>query len=169
MRPGRLVLVAAGVTIARATAYAVGKPSAALADRAYVLAIGAVAIYALLSLIDRHTSLPRRSALDDAARPPDDGLERPTRLAALEDLAAFAADKAQGVHFHLRPYVRDLFRDRLAAKGMRLDTDPGVPELVGPVAWELARPDRPPPSDGRDPGLTDEQLTALTDTLERMT
>jgi hypothetical protein len=36
------------------------------------------------------------------------------------------------------------------------------------VCWDLVRPDRPAPPDGRRPGLDDASVRALTDLLERI-
>jgi hypothetical protein len=168
MRRRQLIAVIALLTIGRLTAYGVGKPSAGIADRAYVLGVGAALLAALVSAIGRRTVQPQPTAFDDAARPRDDVPPRPVRLTALEDLAAFGADKAQGAHFHLRPYVRDLVAHRLRGAGIDLDTDPRAPALLGPVCWDLVRSDRPAPADGRRPGLDDATVRALTDLLERI-
>jgi hypothetical protein len=164
----QLVVAVLALTLARLTAYAAGQPSAAVADRAYVLGLAAAVLSTLVTAISRRTTPPGPTALDDAAQPDDEPNPRPVRLVALEDLAAFGADKAQGAHFHLRPYVRDLVAHRLRGRGIDLDTDPRVPGILGPVAWDLVRPDRPAPADGRRPGLDDASVRALTDALERL-
>lgn len=164
----RALALTAVVTIARLTTYAIGKPSAAVANRAYVLALGALAAWVLLTLIGRHTSPLEPGEFDDACAPPSSAAPRPARLAALEDLAAFGSDKAQGRYFHLRPYVREVVAERLAARGRALDTDPAVPTLLGPETWELVRPDAMPPGDPTRRGLTDTEILAVIDCLERL-
>ena len=156
------------ITFGRVTVFAMGKPSPAVADRAYVLALAAALLSALIAVIGRHATHPGPTLLDEAARPRDDTRPRPVRLTALEDLAAFGADKAQGTHFHLRPYLRQLVAHRLRGHGIELDTDPRVPGMLGEVVWDLVRPDRPAPADGRRSGLDDATVRTLTDVLERL-
>jgi hypothetical protein len=164
----QLLLAVLALTFARVTMYAMGQPSAAIADRAYVLGLGTAVLLTLLTVINRYTAQPGPTALDDAAHSADDARPRPVRLTALEDLAAFGADKEQGTHFHLRPYVRELVAHRLRGRGVDLDTDPRAPGILGPVVWELVRPDRPAPPDARRTGLSDASVRALTDVLERL-
>lgn len=164
----RALALTAVLTIARLTTYALGKPSAAVANRAYVLALGAVAAWLLLTVIRRRTTPLAAGTFDEACSSSATTPPRPARLAALEDLAAFGCDKAQGRHFHLRPYVREVVAERLAARGVDLDTDPGVPTLLGPETWELVRADVPPPDDPTRRGLTDAETRAITDCLERL-
>jgi hypothetical protein len=163
----RLALVILGLSIARVSADAAGADTG-LVNRAYVFALGAVALHALIGVIDRRTTRPTRTAFDDAARPAALVPERPARLLTLQDLATVGGNNAIGAHSHLRPYLRTLLRDTLGTKGVALDTDPRAPELLGATTWELVRPDRPAPADGRGPGLTDAALSAVTETLERI-
>lgn len=163
----RLGAVVLTLVIAWVTAYGAGAPHGPT-NRAAILALGATFLYALLTVIERHTTRPGPTALDEVTRPRPPRADRPTRLTALEDLAAVGADKAQGTHRHLRPYLRGLLRDRLRSRGIELDTDPRVPGLLGPETWDLVRPDRPAPADDRSRGLTTGQVQALTDALNRL-
>jgi hypothetical protein len=164
----RLVAALVVVAFARLTMAGVGAPRSGIADRVCLLAAGATILYAMLARIDRRTVRPSTTQLDELARRRPARPARPTRLTTLEELAAFGADKAQGEHYHLRPYVRDLLRDRLAMRGIDLDTDPGAPDLVGPSTWELLRPDRLPPDEPRRRGASSESIRALTALLERL-
>ena len=163
----RLAAAVVVLSVARIAASGAGAPTGP-ANRAYILALGAAFLHALLGVIDRHTTRPGPTVLDEVAGRVPPQPERPPRLTALEDLAAVGADNAQGTHHHLRPYLRETLRDRLRSRGIELDTDPRVPDLLGPQTWDLVRPDRPEPADGRDPGLTDAQVRAVTDILDRL-
>lgn len=164
----RAVTLVVVLTLARLTAYGLGRPSAGVANRGYVFGLGAVAAYVLLTYIAAVTVAPQPTAFDELATVTTPPRERPTRLAALEDLAAFGADRAQGLHHHLRPYLRELVADRLALRRIDLDTDPRAPAALSPLGWELLRPDRPEPDHARGPGLTATEVAALTDLLEHL-
>ncbi|MFL6138859.1 MAG: hypothetical protein ACJ74O_13820 [Frankiaceae bacterium] len=163
----RLVLVVIGLTLARVTADAAGA-HAGIVNRAYLFALGAALLNFLIGVVDRHATTPAATAFDNAATPTRVVTERPARLLSLQDLAAVGSGNAQGAHFHLRPHLRSALRDALATRGVDLDTDPRAPEMLGAVTWELVRPDRPPPADGRAAGLDDKALSAVTATLERI-
>lgn len=164
----RAIVLVVVLSAARLTVYAIGRPSAGVANRAYVLALGAVAAWILLSLTRRVTTAPHVTGFHDACRVTRDVHERPARLTALEDLAAFGADKAQGRHFHLRPHVRELTAQALAGRGIDLDSDPQAATLLGPQTWALVRPDVDRPADPRAPGLTPAEVQAITTTLEQL-
>jgi hypothetical protein len=163
----RLALVVVGLSIARVSAEAAGA-NAGLVNRAYLFALGAAVLHALIGVIDRRTTRPARTAFDDAARPAVAAPERPARLLTLQDLATVGGNNAIGAHSHLRPYLRTLLRHTLAPRGIDLDTDPRAPELLGATTWELVRPDRPAPANARGCGLDDAALSDVTETLERI-
>jgi hypothetical protein len=55
--------------------------------------------------------------------------------------------------------------DRL--EGVELDGEPArAQELVGAAAWELVRPNRPPPGDRLSAGLSVAELSLVVDELE---
>ena len=68
----------------------------------------------------------------------------------------------------MRPILRDIASHRLRSRyGIELDREPGrARELIGAQAWELVRPDRPPPDDrlGRGPNIA--ELARVVDELE---
>jgi hypothetical protein len=167
VRPTRLVLVVAALTVGWVSARAAGA-HAGFANRAYVFALGTVALHALITLIDRHATQPAPTTFDDAARSSGAPVERPARLLTLCDLAAVGGGNAQGAHFHLRPYLRTLVRDVLASRGVDLDRDQEAAELLGGPTWDLVRPDRPAPADGRGPGLDEATLLAVAASLEQI-
>jgi hypothetical protein len=72
-------------------------------------------------------------------------------------------------HTRLRPLLVEIAELRLARRGLRLDRDPvEARRLLGPAAWELVRPDRPPPP-GRDaPGVEAQGLDEVLEALEAL-
>jgi len=72
------------------------------------------------------------------------------------------------LHARLRPVLREVAAHRLRARyGVELDAEPArAHELVGAAAWELVRPDRPPPADRLSTGPTLGELRTVVDELE---
>ncbi len=129
-----------------------------LALEIITLVLGAVAIVFVLPP-GRRVSWPRRRR-----KPP----QRPTDLARMERLVMLRASASE-VHLRLRPPLREIALARLSSRGVRLDYNPiEAKELLGDQLWELVRPDRPRPEDPRGPGITFEELEAMTDRLEQL-
>jgi hypothetical protein len=78
--------------------------------------------------------------------------------------------RAGRLHTHLLPMLREAAAARLAARrGIELDRRPEAARAaLGDEAWELLRPDRPPPADPNAPGISKRRVTALIDSLERL-
>jgi hypothetical protein len=71
-------------------------------------------------------------------------------------------------HTRLRPVLVEIAEARLARRGLRLDRDVAeARRLLGPTAWELVRPDRPP-RDRDTPGIAPRELEEILDALEEM-
>ena len=110
-----------------------------------------------------------RSAFDDAvagmrrSSPPSRGLtlERDVELSRLNEF-----------HFHmrLRPILREITALRLRRRyGVELDREPArARELVPSAAWDVVRPDRPPPRDRLASGPSLGNLRELASELERL-
>ena len=80
--------------------------------------------------------------------------ERVRALEELEHAVDFALGTAFDVHYRLRPHVRRVAAYRLGLRGVSLDRQPRrAAELLGPEAWDVARPDRPEPDDRNARGL----------------
>ncbi len=80
------------------------------------------------------------------------------------------AASAYDVHFRLRPTLREVTRELLAARrGVDLDRSPArARELLGDETWALVRADREPPTDPRGPGLDRAALESVLASLERL-
>lgn len=128
-----------------------------------VLTLVAVAVLAenmsAAELRSGRTLLRRRSQAKSSSRA--------ERFRALEETTADAMMSAAGMQ-RLRPQLRFLVIATLRRRGMDLDTNPRAEELLGPVAWSLLRPGIATQAAGDSPGLTDHEVRALTEMLERI-
>jgi hypothetical protein len=97
------------------------------------------------------------------------GRVRTADLERLEVLVGATGLSAAETHAMLRPVLREIASAALNRRGVRLAGTPGeARELLGDELWELVRPGRPRPVDGRAPGASLEQLAAMTDRLEAL-
>jgi hypothetical protein len=128
-----------------------------------------VAVLATRSLLRWTTAQPRPLRTTPARRwrwpwsrsavPARRGTERTLHLARLS---------AGDAHRGLRPLLQEIVDERLRARhGLSLH-DRRAPECVGPLTWELVRPDRPVPHDLRSDGLTDDALDTILADLEAL-
>jgi hypothetical protein len=136
----------------------------------YLLFIGGVALLALVRTMRVVQPGSGHSPFELALRPIRPRPQRPPELVRLEERLALAATTAFDVHFRLRPAVRDVAAQRLWAKhAIDLETQPDRAQaLLGAGAWELARPDRPPPSDPFAPGLGVRGIERIVAELEQV-
>jgi hypothetical protein len=141
IRYPRAATLAAFVTVALAAAVFVAPHEAATALDAYVLALGAIALGALVL---RTRELERRPAspLDHPLPGPPEGTARVAELERLERVVVLGCGSAFDVHYRVRP----LFL-QLASARLRPDL-----ELANRAA----------------PGLSLAQLGRMTDALERI-
>jgi hypothetical protein len=96
--------------------------------------------------------------------------EVPGTLARIEQEVALAVAGSFDLHHRLRPRLRGLAIDLLAARrGIALDGDPErARSALGDETWELVRPDRPPPEDRRARGIPIQDLDHVVESLERL-
>jgi hypothetical protein len=94
---------------------------------------------------------------------------RPAQLVRLERIVERSGESGSSAHTRLRPVLVEIAEARLAHRGLRLDSDvEEARRLLGPVVWELVRPDRPAPQ-GRDgPGIPPRRLGEILDALESL-
>jgi hypothetical protein len=165
----RAVKVGVGVSAAIGiVAFATSGIRAILLD-AYLLAMGGVLLLALVRTTRARAPETRVSEFESAlrrtrSRPRDSGELALVREIELSRLSAFH------VHARLRPVLREIAAHRLLKRyGVDLDVEPGrARELVGPAAWELVRPERPPPADRLAVGPTLPELRTVLSELERV-
>lgn len=135
----------------------------------YVTAVGAVLLLALVraTRVQAPAGGPSsfESALAAMGRRAPDSRELPlVNELRLSRLDAFH------LHNRLRPLLSEIAAHRLWLHyGVDLMVEPGrARELVGPAAWELVRPERPPPADRLEPGLPLSKLARVVQDLERL-
>jgi hypothetical protein len=135
----------------------------------YFLGMGGVLLLALVRTT-REGSLPAGSDFDRAVT--DFGGRRPSDSGELTMVHDVQLSVASALHLHvrLRPILREIAAHRLSRRyGVDLDRDPvRARELIGAEAWELVRPERPPPHDGLASGLPLSDLRLAVEEIERI-
>jgi hypothetical protein len=164
------VLVAVGTTTLLALALRAPQ-HLALAARVYVIFLGAVVARLLVGAIVVGAWAPGPRPLDLAlgarSAPPRRGARD---LELIEGMLRSSMARGMESHHQLRPRLRQIAADRLAAgHGVALDDDPGTARrLLGDGPWELLRPDRRPPEDRSEPGVPLPELERIVTALERL-
>jgi len=136
----------------------------------YLLGIGGVLLLALVRTTTETGSGTRESDFDRAVadmsrrHPADSG-----ELTLVNDVQQSVASSFH-LHTRLRPILREIAAHRLSIRfGVDLRREPKrARELIEVEAWELVRPDRPPPSDRLAPGPPASQLSKVVEQLERI-
>jgi hypothetical protein len=132
----------------------------------YLLLIGSAAVFALVRALShaapRAEPEPPSRMRRTTQRLPE--LERTERAVLLSGSTAF------DVHYRLRPILREIAAQRLAARrGLSLDDDVvAARAVVGEETWELVRGDREPPHVRFGPGIQASELSVVVAALERI-
>jgi len=163
LKVGFLFSVAVGIT-----ALAVSGVGSILLD-VYFLGMGGVLLLALVRMTrEGQSTVPSDfdRALEELSRrhPVDSG-----ELALVRDIKQ-STISALHLHVRLRPVLREIAVHRLWMRfGVDLDREQArARDLVGANAWELVRPDRPPPGDRLATGPALADLHVVVDELERL-
>lgn len=137
---------------------------------AYLLGIGGVLLLALVRTTSEKESAAGTSHFDRAVgdmsrRYPTDSGE----LTLVHDVQQSVASTFH-LHVRLRPILREIAAHRLWTRfGVDLDREhERARGLIGGDAWELVRPERPPPSDRLAPGPPVSHLSKVVEELERI-
>jgi hypothetical protein len=130
--------------------------------RIYVLLLGALALFAVVSATTASAPREARSPFDAALRRTRPKSEPPSELTRLTREVSLATATAYDLHVRLLPHLREIAQCRLE----RIGKSSG-PDTLG-AWWDLLRPDRPEPGDRFAPGIKQEELRALVSDLERM-
>jgi hypothetical protein len=157
-----LVVWPALATIGFAIAASAAPGSRSLELHLYVLALGGMAMTAVVAAVGGAVPRGRASALRRAldAKPKD---AEPVRdLERMERTVTLGVSNAQDLHVRLLPVLRDIAAARLERTGRRPSE-----ETLGRW-WELLRPDRPAPVERFERGLPESELRALVADLARM-
>lgn len=143
-------------------------PFEGLAVRLWLVALGAIAVWtisarSLTGWRRAESAAPHLAWWRWRRRRP---AERVRPLEELEHAVEFARSTAFDLHFRLRPHLVSAAAYRLERHGVQLEAQPErARQLLGEEAWELVRPDRPPPERRHGAGL---DLAALRRVLERL-
>ena len=162
----RMATAFAIATVAFAVGLAVRPVRADRIVAGYLLGLAAIGLAALV-----------RSLSDDMGEQPASRFERqlerateqpvrPPELMRIEREITLGSSSAGHLHLRLLPLLREVATAKL---GIELDRRPEQAHAaLGDEAWELLRPDRPPPADRTAPGLPLRGIRALVDTLEQL-
>jgi hypothetical protein len=170
----RWIVRRAVVTVAFASAGAVAallftSGGRALVVDVYVVVVAGIVMLALFRVI-RSTAPPRPSMFEQAlaaarARAPQPSTE-------VEDERDVVLSRLNAFHYHIRvrPVLRELAEQRLRTRfGVELDREAErARELVPSHAWDVVRPDAPPPEDRLARGPSLERQRAVIEELERL-
>ena len=143
---------------------------AGLAGHIYVVLLAAIALGRLVQVVRRTHPPVRRSAFDAALRKRPRKVERPEELLKLEREVALGAATAFDLHYRLRPSLRGIAGELLAARrGIDLEGNPAAARReLGEEAWGIVRPDREAPTIRFGPGLNVGSLREVVAALERL-
>jgi hypothetical protein len=165
LRALRLLVVP---TVAFAAVLAFLPGQAGLAIRVFALVLCGAAFLLMLAALRR--AYPRELPLRRIGARGGRNRAVPGTLARLQQETALAVAGSFDLHFRLRPRVRGLAADLLAARrNVSLhDAPERARGLVGEETWELVRENRPPPKDRLARGIPINDLRHVVESLERL-
>jgi hypothetical protein len=136
----------------------------------YVLVLAAIALATLTRIAQPSTQQAVASRFEQALQPRRERPTRPPELVRTERELTLGMASAGHAHSRLLPLLREAAAARLAARhGVDLAARPReAEELLGSEAWELLRPDLPPPPDRNASGLSFARVEALVARLEEL-
>jgi hypothetical protein len=137
-----------------------------LAVRLYALVVCAVALG--LGLLALRRAYPPAAALRRSPARTSRERRPPATLARMEDELALGVAGAFDLHHRLVPRIRAIASGLLASRRrVSLDRQPeDARSILGVEAWELVRPDRPPPDDRLARGIPADELARVVGSLE---
>jgi hypothetical protein len=165
VRRAARLLVLPTAALGLVLAFSPGRVELALRIYALLLA-GATLVVALAALRRAYPRPPRRRS----ARRPGGERARPRTLARIEDELALGAASSFDLHHRVRPRLRGIADDLLRARrGVSLEQEAErARAALGDTAWELVRPERPPPEDRQARGIPISELRTVVEALERL-
>jgi hypothetical protein len=136
----------------------------------YVVLLAAVAVAWLVGAVRAAHPAAKRSAFDGALRTARRKVQRPEELQRIEREVALGAATAFDLHYRLRPALRGIAGELLAARrGVDLESNSAAARReLGDEAWEIVRPDRRPPAARFAAGADVNSLRRVLTALERL-
>ena len=129
---------------------------------AYVFLVGGLLMLGIVAAAGDAVPRRKQSEFDAALAAPRQKEKRLPEVEKLEREVTLAASSAYDLHYRLVPQLREIAQARLERTGHTAS-----PETLGRW-WELLRPDRPPPEDRFEKGISEAELRALVADLGRM-
>jgi hypothetical protein len=135
----------------------------------YILVVGGLALFQVVMATREAYPQAARSALAEALDRDLPGSLRPPELERLERELTLGSSTAFDLHFRLRPTLREIAGERLANRGLRLDSGgAAVEEALGEELWELVRPEREPPLRRFASGISPDGARRVIERLEAL-
>jgi hypothetical protein len=133
-----------------------------------IIVVGAIG--AAICLAALATRLPAGGPVfESALGPPVRTQVWPAQLVRLQHILEWSGESDLDAHMRLRPVLLEIAEVRLGRRGLQLDRDVDeARRLLGPKAWDLLRPDRPPPDSRDAPGIAPRDLEEILDALEAL-
>jgi hypothetical protein len=161
---GGIASAALLATLLLVATLAVLPDQAEVAADVYLIFLGGLILLGLVVMTGR-SGEKLESPFDEARRPHRRTAVVLPELDRLGRELSLGTQSAFDFHVRLRPVLREIAEARLAARGQRLEE---AEELLGPDAWELVRPDLPPPTDRHAPGADPAAVRRFVDALEKI-
>jgi len=164
MRRHLLDLVILFVFVSLVVGYiAAAQPGArSVALHAYVFLVGGLLMLGVVAAAGDAVPRRKRSEFDLALGAAGRREKRLPEVEKLEREVTLATSSAYDLHYRLLPQLREIAQARLERSGR----SPSA-ETLGRW-WDLLRPDRPPPDDRFEKGISETELRALVQDLGRM-
>lgn len=135
----------------------------------YILVVGGIALLEIVVATREAYALEERSELAAALGREPPGPLRPPELERLEREVTLGTSTAFDLHYRLRPTLREVAAERLAARGLRLDAGGlEVEQALGEELWELVRPGREPPRRRYARGISPAGVRRVVERLEAL-
>src|SRR5262249_28583085 len=128
----------------------------------YVLVVGGLLMLGIVAAAGDAVPRRKRSELETALGRGTGRRQRLPEVEKLEREVTLATSSAYDLHYRLLPQLREIAQSRLERTGRAMS-----PDTIGRW-WELLPPDRPPPDDRFEKGISESELRALVQDLGRM-
>jgi len=157
-------------TVVLVVLLSVPKVSTARALAISIVLVAALVLFALIRHSREREGPEPASRFEQALRRRKPTSAQPEELLRMDRELVLGSADADHAHRRLLPLLRATAAARIAARhGFELERRPEAARaLLGEDAWDLLRPDRPPPEDRHGPGVPHRRVAALIDRVESL-